>query len=119
MALGVPVDRLVRAADSVSVCLSKGLGAHVGSVIVGSKAFIDKAKILRKTLGGGMRKVEILCAAAYVGGGMLAFEKFSVLVFSSVLSVLLVAGCLLQTIDAPICLTGCSPSTIPLFICWS
>lgn len=67
VALGVPVHRLVRAADSVSVCLSKGLGAPVGSVIVGSKAFIDKAKIVRKTLGGGMRQVGILCAAAYVG----------------------------------------------------
>ncbi|KAF7017899.1 hypothetical protein CFC21_031252 [Triticum aestivum] len=42
VALGVPVDKLVRAADSVSVCLSKGLGAPVGSVIVGSKAFIEK-----------------------------------------------------------------------------
>jgi len=67
VALGVPVDRLVRAADSVSVCLSKGLGAPVGSVIVGSKAFIEKAKILRKTLGGGMRQVGVLCAAAHVG----------------------------------------------------
>ncbi|XP_062184887.1 low-specificity L-threonine aldolase 1-like isoform X1 [Phragmites australis] len=66
VALGVPVHRLVKAADSVSVCLSKGLGAPVGSVIVGSKAFIYKAKILRKTLGGGMRQVGILCAAAYV-----------------------------------------------------
>ncbi|XP_066348734.1 probable low-specificity L-threonine aldolase 2 [Miscanthus floridulus] len=66
VALGVPVDRLVNAADSVSVCLSKGLGAPVGSVIVGSKAFIDKAKILRKTLGGGMRQVGVLCAAAHV-----------------------------------------------------
>uniref|UniRef100_A0A0A9CTU4 low-specificity L-threonine aldolase n=1 Tax=Arundo donax TaxID=35708 RepID=A0A0A9CTU4_ARUDO len=66
VALGVPVHRLVKAADSVSVCLSKGLGAPVGSVIVGSKAFIDKAKILRKSLGGGMRQVGILCAAAYV-----------------------------------------------------
>uniref|UniRef100_M8CWU4 Aromatic amino acid beta-eliminating lyase/threonine aldolase domain-containing protein n=1 Tax=Aegilops tauschii TaxID=37682 RepID=M8CWU4_AEGTA len=66
VALGVPVHRLVRAADSVSVCLSKGLGAPVGSVIVGSKDFIYKAKILRKTLGGGMRQVGILCAAAYV-----------------------------------------------------
>lgn len=65
-ALGVPVDRLVKAADSVSVCLSKGLGAPVGSVIVGSKAFIDKARILRKTLGGGMRQVGVLCAAAHV-----------------------------------------------------
>ncbi|VAH50763.1 unnamed protein product [Triticum turgidum subsp. durum] len=66
VALGIPVDRLVRVADSVSVCLSKGLGAPVGSVIVGSKAFIDKARILRKTLGGGMRQVGVLCAAAYV-----------------------------------------------------
>ncbi|XP_043695108.1 probable low-specificity L-threonine aldolase 1 isoform X2 [Telopea speciosissima] len=65
-ALGVPVNRLVQAADSVSVCLSKGLGAPVGSVIVGSKSFIAKAKRLRKTLGGGMRQVGILCAAAFV-----------------------------------------------------
>ncbi|KAK9732957.1 hypothetical protein RND81_04G034100 [Saponaria officinalis] len=65
-ALGVPVDRLVQAADSVSVCLSKGLGAPVGTVIVGSKSFINKAKILRKALGGGMRQVGVLCAAALV-----------------------------------------------------
>ncbi|XP_039139050.1 probable low-specificity L-threonine aldolase 1 [Dioscorea cayenensis subsp. rotundata] len=66
IALGVPVHRLVQAADSVSVCLSKGLGAPVGSVIVGSKSFITKAKRLRKTLGGGMRQVGVLCAAALV-----------------------------------------------------
>ncbi|KAF3796357.1 putative low-specificity L-threonine aldolase 1 [Nymphaea thermarum] len=66
VALGVPVDRLVQAADSVSVCLSKGLGAPVGSVILGSKSFIVKAKRLRKTLGGAMRQVGILCAAARV-----------------------------------------------------
>lgn len=66
VALGVPVHRLVQAADSVSVCLSKGLGAPVGSVIVGSTEFITKAKRLRKTLGGGMRQVGVLCAAAYV-----------------------------------------------------
>lgn len=65
-ALGVPVDRLVQAADSVSICLSKGLGAPVGSMIVGSKSFIAKAKILRKTLGGGMRQIGVLCAAALV-----------------------------------------------------
>ncbi|PWZ39106.1 hypothetical protein Zm00014a_031226 [Zea mays] len=66
VALGVPVHRLVKAADSVSVCLSKGLGAPIGSVVVGSEAFIDKARILRKTLGGGMRQVGVLSAAAYV-----------------------------------------------------
>ncbi|KAI4338625.1 hypothetical protein MLD38_023661 [Melastoma candidum] len=65
-ALKVPVDRLVRAADSVSVCLSKGIGAPVGSVIVGSSDFISKARRLRKTLGGGMRQVGVLCAAALV-----------------------------------------------------
>nr|KYP74540.1 L-allo-threonine aldolase [Cajanus cajan] len=67
VALGVPLDRLVQAADSVSVCLSKGIGAPVGSVIVGSKNFIAKARRLRKTLGGGMRQIGILCAAALVG----------------------------------------------------
>ncbi|KAE8668850.1 putative low-specificity L-threonine aldolase 1 [Hibiscus syriacus] len=66
VALGVPVDRLVQPADSVSVCLSKGLGAPVGSVIVGSKTFIAKARRLRKTLGGGMRQVGFICAAALV-----------------------------------------------------
>ncbi|KAL9261036.1 Low-specificity L-threonine aldolase 1-like protein [Drosera capensis] len=65
-ALGVPVGRLVEAADSVSVCLSKGLGAPVGSVIVGSETFITKARAMRKTLGGGMRQEGVLCAAAFV-----------------------------------------------------
>ncbi|XVE89990.1 hypothetical protein DITRI_Ditri20bG0041200 [Diplodiscus trichospermus] len=66
VALGVPVHRLVQPADSVSVCLSKGLGAPVGSVIVGSKSFITKARRLRKTLGGGMRQIGFICAAAFV-----------------------------------------------------
>ncbi|XP_027111201.1 probable low-specificity L-threonine aldolase 1 [Coffea eugenioides] len=66
VALGVPVDRLVQAADSVSICLSKGLGAPVGTVIVGSETFIARARILRKTLGGGMRQVGVLCAAALI-----------------------------------------------------
>ncbi|KAI7984224.1 putative low-specificity L-threonine aldolase 1 [Camellia lanceoleosa] len=48
------------------VCLSKGLGAPVGTVIVGSKDFITRAKTLRKTLGGGMRQVGVLCATALV-----------------------------------------------------
>ncbi|KAL9290293.1 putative low-specificity L-threonine aldolase 2 [Arabidopsis thaliana] len=66
VALGVPVKRIVQAADSVSICLSKGIGAPVGSVIVGSKKFITKARWLRKTLGGGMRQIGVLCAAALV-----------------------------------------------------
>ncbi|CAL5410327.1 unnamed protein product [Camellia sinensis] len=63
-ALGIPIHRLVQAADSV--CLSKGLGAPVGTVIVGSKDFITRAKTLRKTLGGGMRQVGVLCATTLV-----------------------------------------------------
>jgi threonine aldolase len=50
--------------DSVSVCFSKGLGAPVGSAIVGSKEFIQKARKIRKILGGGMRQAGILAAAA-------------------------------------------------------
>lgn len=64
--LGVAPERLVRAADTVSVCLSKGLGAPVGTVLVGSNEFIIKARRLRKALGGGMRQVGILGAAGLV-----------------------------------------------------
>ena len=49
--------------DTISVCLSKGLGAPVGSVLVGTKAFVDKARYFRKAFGGGMRQVGILAAA--------------------------------------------------------
>jgi threonine aldolase len=49
--------------DSVSVCLSKGLGAPVGSVLCGPKAFIEQGKRWRKMLGGGMRQAGVLAAA--------------------------------------------------------
>ena len=49
--------------DTISVCLSKGLGAPVGSVLLGSKAFIQKTKRIRKVLGGGMRQAGYLAAA--------------------------------------------------------
>ncbi|XP_042239411.1 probable low-specificity L-threonine aldolase 2 [Homarus americanus] len=62
-ALGVPPSRIVKDCASVSICLSKGLGAPVGSVIVGSKDFIKNARRLRKALGGGMRQVGVLAAA--------------------------------------------------------
>ncbi|KAL6494298.1 putative low-specificity L-threonine aldolase 1 [Orobanche gracilis] len=70
VALGVPVHRLVQAADSVTACLSKGLGAPAGTIIAGSKTFIAKAKILRKTLGGAMRQIGVICAA-----GLVALEE--------------------------------------------
>ncbi len=63
VATGISPKEYSRYFDSVSVCLSKGLGAPVGSVIAGSKAFIEKAHRVRKQLGGGMRQVGILAAA--------------------------------------------------------
>lgn len=65
-ALKVEPARLVERADTVSVCLSKGLGAPVGSVIVGSKIFITKARRLRKALGGGIRQGGIIAAAGLI-----------------------------------------------------
>ncbi len=65
-ALDVPVAKLTSEADSVSFCLSKGLGAPVGSVVCGSHAFISEARRARKILGGGMRQAGVLAAAGIV-----------------------------------------------------
>ncbi len=65
-ALGVGPDAWARHADSVTFCLSKGLGAPVGSVICGSKATIGRAHRYRKMLGGGMRQAGVLAAAGLV-----------------------------------------------------
>ena len=61
--LGVPAGEITKHFDSVSVCLSKGLGAPVGSVLCGTQAYIAKARRLRKMVGGGMRQAGILAAA--------------------------------------------------------
>jgi len=60
---GVPVGEIARWFDTVSVCLSKGLGAPVGSVLCGSSALIARARRWRKVLGGGMRQAGVLAAA--------------------------------------------------------
>ncbi len=65
-ALKTDVKALVAPADSISICLSKGLCAPVGSVLVGSKAFIKEARRTRKLLGGGMRQAGILAAAGLI-----------------------------------------------------
>jgi len=62
-AFGCDVAELAQDADSVSVCLSKGLGAPVGSVLCGERDFIREAHRMRKLLGGGMRQAGILAAA--------------------------------------------------------
>ena len=65
-ALGVKARSLVEKADSVSICLSKGLGAPAGSVVCGSAEFVAKARRVRKVLGGGMRQAGVLAAAGIV-----------------------------------------------------
>lgn len=65
-ATGETVEALARPADSIMFCLSKGLGAPVGSILAGSSAFIEKARRWRKLLGGGMRQAGVLAAAALV-----------------------------------------------------
>jgi threonine aldolase len=71
-ALNLPAADLVRDADTVTFCLSKALCAPVGSVLCGSKDFIEKARRIRKQLGGGMRQAGILAAA-----GIVALEKMT------------------------------------------
>ncbi len=66
VALGVPPGALTVGADTVQVCLSKGLGAPVGSVVAGSVEFVQDARRLRKMLGGGVRQGGVLAAAGIV-----------------------------------------------------
>jgi threonine aldolase len=66
IALGIPVAQLTAKADTVMFCLSKGLGAPVGSLLVGSAELIDRGRIYRKALGGGMRQAGILAAAGII-----------------------------------------------------
>jgi len=68
--LGIEPAQLTRGADSVMVCLSKGLGAPVGSLLCGTREFIQEAKRMRKLVGGGMRQVGIIAAA-----GIYALER--------------------------------------------
>jgi len=69
-ALGVDVKTLTRGFGTVMFCLSKGLGAPVGSMLVGSAELMERARIYRKALGGGMRQAGVLAAA-----GLIALEK--------------------------------------------
>jgi threonine aldolase len=66
VALGVDVGEFTRHTDSVQFCLSKGLSAPVGSIVAGSYAFIERARLVRKLLGGDMRQSGVLAAAGIV-----------------------------------------------------
>ncbi len=70
--LNVDVKEIAECADTVMFCLSKGLAAPVGSMLAGSKKFIDKARKNRKLMGGGMRQIGVLAAA-----GIIALEKMT------------------------------------------
>ncbi len=70
VALGETVATMTRNVDSVMFCLSKGLGAPVGSMVLASRAFIEKARVYRKMFGGGMRQAGVIAAA-----GLVALEK--------------------------------------------
>jgi threonine aldolase len=70
VAHGMPVAELVRSADSITFCLSKGLGCPVGSILCGSHDFIGRARKYRKMLGSGMRQAGIIAAA-----GIYALEE--------------------------------------------
>lgn len=72
VALGVDAKEIAACADTVMFCLSKGLAAPVGSMVAGSKVFIDRARKNRKLMGGGMRQAGILAAA-----GIIALEKMT------------------------------------------
>ncbi|MDE0857064.1 MAG: aminotransferase class I/II-fold pyridoxal phosphate-dependent enzyme [Candidatus Poseidoniaceae archaeon] len=69
VATNTPLDRMVRDYDSISICLSKGLGAPIGSLLVGSTSFITQAHRWRKMFGGGMRQAGMLAA-----GGLHALD---------------------------------------------
>ena len=68
--LGEDVRQMTKKFDSIQFCLSKGLGAPVGSMIVGTREFIERCRSIRKMLGGGMRQAGVLAAA-----GLIALEK--------------------------------------------
>jgi threonine aldolase len=72
VALNVDVKDLVAPADSVMFCLSKGLSSPIGSILVGTREFITRARHIRKMLGGGMRQVGIIAAA-----GIISLEKMT------------------------------------------
>jgi threonine aldolase len=70
IALGIPVNELIKNTDSIMFCLSKGLACPIGSIVAGSQEFIDKALRVRKMVGGGMRQAGIIAAP-----GIIALDK--------------------------------------------
>jgi threonine aldolase len=87
VALEVPPAALTVGVDTVQVCLSKGLGAPVGSLVAGSAAFVQEARRVRKMLGGGVRQGGVLAAA-----GLVALDRISALAADHANAATLAAG---------------------------
>ena len=88
-ATGRKVSEIVAKADTVMFCLSKALGAPVGSMVAGPKELIDKGRLYRKRLGGGMRQVGVLAAA-----GLIALEDHPAKLIEDHANAKALAGCL-------------------------
>jgi threonine aldolase len=106
VASGRTEAEIARPFDTVSACFSKGLGAPAGSIIAGSRAAIDEALRLRKRLGGGMRQVGVLAAAALHAldhhRGRLADDHASALAFASAIVGARGIDCALDTVETNI-----------------
>jgi threonine aldolase len=114
---GVPLSAYGALFDTLSVCLSKGLGAPVGSLVIGSRERIAQARLLRKRIGGGMRQAGILAAAgryalanhvdrladdhARAQRLAVAFEKYGVIDPATVRTNLVILDLTGTTLDAP------------------
>ena len=96
-ALGTPVAELTFGFDTVMFCLSKGLGAPVGSMLVGSRRHMDRARALRKALGGGMRQAGVLAAA-----GLIALEEMPWRLHEDHANARLLAAAVAQCVEAEI-----------------
>ena len=97
VALGVDASEIVEPVDSVTFCLSKGLGAPVGSILAGDEAFVEDARRVRKLFGGGMRQAGMIAAP-----GLLALENVERLAEDHAHAERLAAGLdALDGVDAP------------------
>jgi threonine aldolase len=85
--LDVPVSEIAKHADTIMFCLSKGLGAPAGSLLVGTRRQIDKGRLYRKRLGGGMRQAGILAAA-----GLISLEQMPLRLHEDHANARLIAG---------------------------
>jgi len=117
IAVGVDVSELAHVADSVQFCFSKGLAAPIGSMVVGSEAFIKEARRNRKIVGGGMRQVGVIAAAAEVAMDTmvdrLAEDHANARIFAEGLADVPGFSVDLDTVQTNIVIFGCDDPTLP------